>query len=519
MAVKPGSAVVARARLFGALEQAFPVSFQPGAAEGGGAEAELVFTGACEPPCGDAGAVPTFFIGSRESFGRGPSSVVFGSACSVDPRLRGISVLDPLGGPELRGLTGSEEVLASSGSRPVWVRACAPGQVHRVDATLPELAPERALRDELFERPLALVALVQFLREVTKRHAFEPPPLRASFLFDDPNLRRGTYGFIDYRELLRHADRHGYHAAMAMIPLDTWIQSQGTVSLFRAHPERLSLLFHGNNHESRELMQPVGERVAAASMAQALRRAARFEARYDLQMDRVMVPPHGMCSRTFARALGSLGFDALCAIHPLPWTERPPAKLPLAGWGPAEFGAGCAVLPRVPMSIPFWQVALRAYLNQPIIVYGHHEDVEAGLQPLERLASLVGQLGSVKWSSIGAIGASNYSTKLDGGALRVRPHSGRILVEVPEGAELLVEAPGGDVDGRFAGWAAGGSGRLEFGAAVDCGPGSVEVRLVPARPLDAGGIPDPPRRPWPVLRRAATEARDRLLPVVSKPAL
>ena len=52
-----------------------------------------------------------------------------------------------------------------------------------------------------------------------------------------------------------------------------------------------------------------------------------------------MMPPHGLCSEPMARALGDVGFDALCAIHPLPWTEQPPADPPLAGWRPASSSA------------------------------------------------------------------------------------------------------------------------------------------------------------------------------------
>ena len=108
--------------------------------------------------------------------------------------------------------------------------------VERVASALPELGPDQSLRALLFERPLAMVALVRLLREVCAADLPTPPPLRAAYVFDDPNLRWRTYGYIDFGRLLAHADEHGYHAAMAMIPLDARRQHRATVDLFRSPP-------------------------------------------------------------------------------------------------------------------------------------------------------------------------------------------------------------------------------------------------------------------------------------------
>ena len=64
------------------------------------------------------------------------------------------------------------------------------------------------------------------------RRAGGAPPLRAAIVFDDPNLRWRSYGYIDYRRLVEHADEHGYHAAMAMIPLDAGAAAPADGALF-----------------------------------------------------------------------------------------------------------------------------------------------------------------------------------------------------------------------------------------------------------------------------------------------
>jgi hypothetical protein len=52
-----------------------------------------------------------------------------------------------------------------------------------------------------------------------------------------------------------------------------------------------------------------------------------------------------------------------------------------------------------------------------------------------------------------------------------------------------------------------------FGAEATLDGGPVEVRLRGARDVDAGQVDAPAWRPWPKLRRAGTEMRDRALPL------
>ena len=518
--VFPDAALAARPRLFAALADAFPVAFEPGAEAGGR-----------RPPAAELHFAPTDHFATRPAPAPGGLALVLGEAPwsgalteqvefgdEVDRRLSGLLVSDPLDGPEL-DLEPGEAVLARSGRRPVWSRAAGEATVERVVSTLPELGPEQSLRELLFERPVATIALISFLRAACGEELAAAPPLRAAFVFDDPNLRWRSYGYIDYGRLLLHAEEHGYHAAMAMIPLDARRQHRGTVDLFRAHPDRLSLVMHGNNHLSRELLRLDDESAALAMAAQAMRRADAFEARHCLRMDRVMMPPHGMCSGASAAALAAVGFDALCAIHPLPWAERPPADRPLAGLDPAEFSAGCAVIPRLPLGVAAAELALRAFLGQPLVVYGHHGDLAGGLDPLAEAAAAINDLGDVIWCSLGEIAGSNAATRLDGGLLRVRPFSHRLLLSLPAGAAAItVEAPR-DEAARFGGWSPDGGPARRFGEPVEVGEEQIAaIRLHPGGAIDPDAVASPAPSIWPLVRRTATETRDRLQPLLGSGA-
>ena len=352
------------------------------------------------------------------------------------------------------------------------------------------------LRDALLqERAFPLVAVMHFLRELPGE-GWRTPPLRAAILFDDPNLRRPRYGYIDYDALVAHADTHGYHATMAMIPLDARFPHARAVATFRARADRLSLAIHGNDHLKRELIQPPDLPHALALAAQAVRRVAQFERRTRLSVDRIMVPPHGLCSRVVADALGVLGYDALCAIHPYPWTERAPRDDLLAGWGPASFVAGCAVLPRFPLTCSAAEVALRAFLGQPLILYGHHDDLADGLEPLVDAARNVNRLGDVEWKSLGAIAATSYDLRVDGSTAIVQPWARRLRVALPDGVtDVVVEAPRmAGSDAALRGWRpAGGLGApVSFGSAAPIGAERhVSLELAPQWEADPWAVPLP----------------------------
>jgi hypothetical protein len=510
VAVQPGAALTTHRRLFTSLEQVYPVRFAAWRRDAMECDALIVAGDRAGPV--PTTAVPTLaFVGDPAASGPA-EDVRLGDQPAVDRRLRGIVLHGHSrgGGPPTRP---SDDVLAIGRWGPRWTRSRGPVPVDRVWAAVPELQADEVLRDALrTNRALGLIALVHFVRALAD-DGWQAPALRATFLFDDPNLRRPTYGHLDYRRLVAHADAHGYHAAMAMIPLDARWPNAKVVELFRARPDRLSLAFHGNNHLRRELMYE-DPRGALAMCAQAVRRIARFEGRTGLSVDRIMVPPHGLCSPAVAWALGLLGYDALCAIHPCPWTECPPADRLLAGWGPADFVSACAVVPRFPLGCSEAEVALRAFLGQPLILYGHHDDVAGGLEPLAQAAARVNRLGEVRWCSLRDIVATNYALRIDGDTAEVAAFGRRVRVTRPrDAAKLVVHAPvGGAEAAGLAGWSVPGSPRMAFGAPlVQAVDRDLVVRLHAANQADAWDLAAPAWQPWPLLRRAATETRDRLL--------
>jgi hypothetical protein len=517
VAVHPATALAEHGRLLGALAQAFAVTFVPWS-ERATPAALVVAPGAAIPAV--APTLPVLAFVAEPDSGAVPATVTLACVAAVDRRLHGAELHDHPIGAGAAPADGDDALATTADGRPCWTQT--PGTAHqRVWTALSDLRGDDTLRAWLHtERALGLVALVQLLRGL-RDDGWSTPPLRAAFVFDDPNLRHPTYGFLDFRTLLTHAERHDYHASMAMIPLDArWAKNREAVRLFAQHPQRLSLNVHGNNHVRRELLADLGRDEAIALGAQALRRVRAFERRTGLGVDRVMMPPHGMCSPSVVDGLARLPFDTLSTIHPCPWTERPPADQPLAGWAPADFVTGCAVLPRFPLVCSHAEMALRAFLDQPLVLYGHHDDLADGLAPLAAAAERVGRIGDVRWMSLRAIAEGSYALRHDGETAELALFSRRVAVTLPAGIRrLTVQAPGarGRADG-LSGWSLDGDGRpaqpAAFGESVALtGDGPIDVRLLTGTEIDPATVPAPAWRPWPVLRRAGTEVRDRLLPL------
>lgn len=522
--VFPAAASQRLPRLLAALEEAFPVRFE-GRPEGGFGELD----GALELGPGEQAAaaaevgLPSLALLVEEPEEPGEvGEQGLSDAAELDPRLRGGHLADPRLGAVADADLPAGTVLARRGGRPTWVRA---GAARAALLAPRELGPSEALRERLHEhRNAALLPLVHFLRELTGDLAFSPPPARASFLFDDPNLHWPSYGFVRLAELAAHAREHGYHAAMATVPLDAWFAHPAAVRAVRESAGAVSLVAHGNDHYGGELGAVATAPEALALAAQARRRLAAFERRSGIAVEPVMVPPHEECSRATVSALRRCGFEAISMTRPYPWLAPPPRSWlsrpedagPLTGWRPADVAEGLPVLLRHPIvARSAAELRLRAFLDQPLILYGHQEDLAEGLGVLADAAAEVEAIGPTRWCSPAAIARTNFETRRRGARQELRLLSRRARVELPADAEeLVVDSPAADfpaaelrVDGQ----------PREAGEPLAVVPGTVvEVELVDRAAVDVTATAPPRRRPLALPRRALSESRDRLAPLLSR---
>jgi hypothetical protein len=520
-------------RLLDALEQAFPVRFEQTDALDPERFDGALLIGSGAPPIDqeasiDAPVEISTLILPTQAGGHDEDVLVeIAAAEGLGRPLRGASIPESsaLGEPPF-DVPPSSRVLASTGRRPVWWESDADGRALFLSAfPLADMAEGEALREHLrVGRFMGLLPLVHFLSSLLGTRGWEPAPLRASFVIDDPNLHWPSYGFLKYRELVDHASRHGYHVGFATVPLDGWLVNPRAASLVRENPAALSLLMHGNDHTSRELGALSTDASAEVAIAQALRRIAVLERRSGVSVERVMAPPHGACSEPALRAMLRLGIEAACISRPYPWRDGLPTPTPLAGWHPAEMvGGGLPVLPRYSFSSPREDLVFRALLGQPLILYGHHGDFSEGLDLFAEAAGYINGLGDVRWGPLSRIARSNYETRQAGEILHVRMHARRIAIDVPEGVravDIQVQEPLGGPTWHQLAHPTGptpitfdqGLGIAQL-APVEA-PAAIELTLNHDRALTPAEVRAPRFRPWPSVRRIAVEVRDRIQPLL-----
>jgi hypothetical protein len=461
--------------------------------------------------------------------GQAPIPVVLADELDLARPLRGRTIPESAGAGELPPPPPGARVLASVSGRPVWWQAggetsdgtASPSASAASAYPLTALNDGEALREHLRAgRFMGLLPLVHFLAQVLGPDGWQLPPLRASFVIDDPNLHWPSYGFINYCELVAHAVRHGYHVGFATVPLDGWLADRRVTALLTQNASVLSLSMYGNDHVARDLDRLSTDAQAQAAIAQALRRVAALERRSGVSVDRVMVPPHSACSEAALRAMFRLGIDAACSTKPHPWRYDLPAATPLDGWRPAELVAGgIPVLPRYPFDAPREDLALQALLGQPLILYGHHGDFAQGLDFLAQAAREIEALADdVQWGPLSWIARGNFATRRLGETLLVRMHARRIAVDVPAGVRvlrLLVPEPLGGAAGHRV-THAGGSVEVAFegGSGVSeplavAAPTQIDLTLTADRPLSLAEAPSRGIKLWPLVRRALAEGRDR----------
>jgi hypothetical protein len=529
--VTPAQQLESRPRLFAALEAALPVRFEPRPPDVfGGLDALLVLgegdSGLIAAPAG----LPSLTLALPESLDPGEAlDNTHTAEAGLDPRLHGASLPDERLGAALSqagaGLDSEgATVLAACDGIPTWTRRVKDESALLIPA---ELGPREALRERLCDgRSAALLPLLHFLRDRTEAIRWRPPAARAALLFDDPNLHWPSYGFVKLAELGAHAREHDYHVALATVPLDAWFAHPTALRALRESDGAISLLVHGNDHDGGELGRVATESDAISLAAQALRRVGAFGRRTGVTVDRVMVPPHEACSQAILGGLRRCGFEAITMTRPYPWVEfephswlaRPEDAGALTGWGPAEFVEGVPVLLRHPIAgRSTAELTLRAFLDQPLILYGHHEDALGGPEALLERVEEVNRIGPAKWCSLSEIAATSFETRQDGAHLAIRLLTRKARIEISaETKELTVELPAVGIEPDQQVLSVSGE-EINPGEPLTVEPGaSLEVSLSPINAIDPASVSPPPRRPLAVARRLASEGRDRLRPLASR---
>jgi hypothetical protein len=509
------------------LEELLPATFDY-AAEGSveGAGEIIAARGALEEPATTRASLPSLTIPAPEPVSLDGRLTEIKVHFADDPEVpfpfRGISLPTKVVlKPKLLSLRSDEKLLAACDAGPLWAVTRARGVNHTRSAlALPTVFADQTLR-EVFngERFLEMVPLIHWIREICTDLLYKAPPLRGCFIFDDPNLHWTRYGCIDFGKIARQAASQNYHVSFATIPLDGWFAYGPAVQLFRKNAARLSLCIHGNNHIKQELARGYSESERVSLLSQAIRRIERLERRFGVQVCRVMVPPHGACSEEMLRDIPRFGFESACISHgSLRAHNEGKYWARSLGYRPSELIEGCPVLPRWALTgNAHHSVLLAAFLGQPLILRGHHQDLGNEVGLLDRVAGLINGLGHVRWLNLTHMSRSNYLWRIEGRICRLIPQSRRVDFPLPEGTtQLIVENASGSNSGTWRVFDAAHTPvsvrvgePISLSSACD---GRVVLEATPTTTDSRETLADLPSF-GAFVRRLLTEGRDRFAPV------
>ncbi len=525
IAVAPAAEYQTYRLLFDMLSAGLQVTFEPYAASQYAGVQGLISLSDDEKLADEAtkNGLSLYQIHSSNPFVASPQSkIAFSSAASLDRAFRNSNLHDPSISKWFRVPLVSEP-LAAVENNPVWCIAQHNGATaHHVGLELPAFAASDLFHQHFRgTRWFALVPLLHFLRHLLGPEGREFPESRATFIIDDPNLHRHSYGYIDFQALVKHAAAHNYHATIATVPLDSWYFNRDVAALFRAHRDRLSLMMHGVNHIADELARDYSEPQALGLLADGLRRMAAFESRSGVKVDRVMAAPHGAFAEPIADPMLRLGYEAGCVSvgSLIRWNPR-------KHWSPAlglpvvqAMGLGAfPVFHRVGTNEV--DIRLSSFLGHPIIVATHHHDFTSNFARIEAIAGIVNDIASPRWMTIEDISRTNYTARMEQDLLCVKPLSRRLVIPLIsdiKGVQLLASPFGPETTIHLAPLAAGGSFSPDHAGTAKCSVSDnlLEIVLPPHNPLDFTTVKGVPLGLWPVARRLLAEGRDRAKPILS----
>ena len=275
-------------------------------------------------------------------------------------------------------------------------------------AVAPGKQPEfTADPDEIAKAFTPLAPAFVFLRYAAGERGWHSADHYANLTMDDPWLRK-TYGRLDYAGLVREMQQHNFHTTIAFVPWNYDRSDPSTAALFRAHPDRLSLCIHGNNHDHKEFTsyREKSYDEQAAGLRQAIARMRRFEDLTGIPYDRIMVFPHSIGPERTLGELKRQNYRATINSTNVPMgasaVSDPAALLRPMTLAYENFPSITRYSVEAPLNLDF--VALNAFLDNPLLLYGHHPMFASGIDAFDGLADNANRIDStLKWRSLGEI--------------------------------------------------------------------------------------------------------------------
>ncbi|MEO8284981.1 MAG: hypothetical protein ABI670_00905 [Chloroflexota bacterium] len=259
------------------------------------------------------------------------------------------------------------------------------------------------------QRFAQIVPMMMFVRYSAGDEAWHRNHDYANFTLDDPPLQPPPTG-ADFAGILQQAIAHNFHFTLAFMPKNYQSTDPAVVSLFRDHPDRFSLVQHGNNHDDYEFYKyttqpgdPYPARPLADQEADIVEGKARMQALTQstgIPYGQVMIFPFNISPADTLTLLKKYNFQATINSQDYPlggtrsWTWNSymyPAEM--------EYNNFAVIKRYGPDSEPF---PLDLFTDKPVFMYEHPPYfVSRGPGAFNNVADSINALqGDVEWRSL-----------------------------------------------------------------------------------------------------------------------
>ena len=283
------------------------------------------------------------------------------------------------------------------------------------------------------------VPVVMYLMWSFREICWTTSETNACLTIDDPPLRP-RYGFLEFGELLRLANKQTFATTVAFIPWNWRRTNRDTVDAFRQNAGRLSVCIHGCDHTRGEFAARSAElldrklKIAKCRMQSLLNKTA-------LDHDNVMVFPQGAFSPEAVSALKRSGFLAAVNTEVAPANDATNETTLADLWSVAivRYG-GFSIYTRRYIDHGIENFAFDGMLGKPCFIAGHHDIFR---DHGSELAKFLGQLASLRWKlswrTLGDAICHSYSFRPVDGAILVKMFAEQLHIESIEAVTRRVQ--------------------------------------------------------------------------------
>ncbi|HUV67627.1 MAG TPA: hypothetical protein VMW24_27285 [Sedimentisphaerales bacterium] len=331
-----------------------------------------------------------------------------------------------------------------------------------VDASRPPRSLEEVPLRQMYYDPSSfstIVPLMLTMRYALGNEAWHNTHNYANLTIDDPALTE-PWQALSYTALLQEMQAHNFHTTIAFVPANRDKSRPEVVNLFRAHPDRYSLVQHGNNHDGYEFYKYSvseddtydGQKYPArpladqkADIVEGLARMAEHSLLTGIPWDRVMVFPYGISPEQTLVSLKANNYLATVNAQDVPLDGTRPSDWDYGMYqANMDYGDFPVLTRRHPGTYSPFRPDLRPFifdlfLGKPALFYSHaYEGKElfaSGIDAFDPVADQVNALpGGVEWRNLGYIIRHLYLEKTnDDGSMDVKMYGNDLIVSNDSG--------------------------------------------------------------------------------------